>query len=305
MRVASWNVNGIRSIAQKGFVPWLERSGADIVALQETRVRAEQLPPELRPLPGWHAHYVSAERPGYSGVAVLSRREPDELQSSLGIKTFDAEGRIAIARFGALHVVSGYFPNGSGQARDNSRVPYKLRFYRRLHKVLEPLKQAGAPVLVLGDFNTAPHEIDLARPKDNQKTSGFLPEERKELLHLVEPALRCARAQRGLAHRSGDGLTGRHEARARRGHRARRDGQRSLSDLRRSRRRGDGPLRRYPARESLAARIGAFQRDAHEARGIEWARRLLWRASHLAFEKRSDSDHLEAPPRHGGKAQVT
>lgn len=186
MRVASWNVNGIRSIAQKGFMPWLERSGADVVALQETRVRPDQLPPELRALPGWHSSYVAAERPGYSGVAILSRSAPDELESSLGIKTFDAEGRVAIARFGALRVVSAYFPNGSGQTRDNSRVPYKLRFYRRLHKVLEPLKQAGAPILVLGDFNTAPHEIDLARPKDNHKTSGFLPEERKELLRWMK-----------------------------------------------------------------------------------------------------------------------
>lgn len=181
MRVASWNVNGLRSVAGKGFEAWLGNSGADIVGLQETRCKPEQVPASVRELAGWHTHFVSAARPGYSGVGLYSRLPPSEISSSLGAEEFDVEGRIQIARFGRLRIANVYFPNGSGQARDNSRVPYKLRFYEHLYDLLEPAKKKGELILVMGDFNTAPHELDLARPKDNQKTSGFLPEERAEL----------------------------------------------------------------------------------------------------------------------------
>lgn len=185
MRIASWNVNGLRSIAGKGFVEWALRSGADVIGLQETRCTGDQVPAAIRGL-GWHAHFASAERPGYSGVGVLSRRAPDSIETSLGVRTFDVEGRVQLAHLGRLLIANVYFPNGSGVTRDNSRVPYKLRFYRRLFKLLEPHKIEGRPILVMGDFNTAPHEIDLARPKDNQKTSGFLPEERRELHRWTE-----------------------------------------------------------------------------------------------------------------------
>lgn len=182
MRIASFNVNGPRAIASKGFHDWLAQCDADVVALQETRLKKEQLTPELLAPEGYpYAHFAHAERPGYSGVAIYARRPFDAVETSLGIKTFDVEGRVLLARFGALTLANVYFPNGSGTDRSNDRVPFKLRFYRRLHKVLEPRQRAGEPVIVVGDFNTAPEEIDLARPKDNQKTSGFLPEERKEL----------------------------------------------------------------------------------------------------------------------------
>jgi len=181
IRIISWNVNGIRACASRGFRAWLDRSGADIVGLQETRARPEQFPDDVRTPPGWHVHIVAGKRAGYSGVALYSRVKPDEVDISLGVDEHDAEGRLEIARFGRLRVVNVYFPNGSGKNRDNSRVPFKLDFYRRLFDRLEPLRQQGEPVIVLGDFNTAHREIDLARPKSNQKTSGFLPEERAEL----------------------------------------------------------------------------------------------------------------------------
>lgn len=186
MRIASWNVNGLRSIARKGFSEWLARSGADIVGIQETRCRPDQVSSSLCAPDGWHTHFVCAERPGYSGVALYSRRPFDSIESSLGVRCFDVEGRVQIARFGRLLVANVYFPNGSGLARDNSRVPFKLRFYRRLRRVLDPFVEQGLPVLVIGDFNTAPSEIDLARPKDNVRTSGFLPEERAELQRWLE-----------------------------------------------------------------------------------------------------------------------
>lgn len=182
-RILSWNVNGLRAAAKKGFSRWLARSGAEIVGIQELRSGHDDLPKPLTPeaLSGrWHAYYAPAVRKGYSGVALFSRRAPDAVES-LGVPRFDREGRLQIARFGRLVVVNGYFPNGNGVERDNSRVPYKLAFYRAVFTRVERLRRAGYRVLVMGDFNTAHTEIDLARPKDNRKTSGFLPEERAEL----------------------------------------------------------------------------------------------------------------------------
>jgi len=184
VRILSWNVNGLRAAQKRGFSGWLSRSGAEIVGIQEVRAAAEDLPPALAParMAGrWHAHYAAATRKGYSGVGLYARREPDELETSLGIPRYDAEGRLQIARFGRLVVANAYFPNGNGKDRDNSRVPFKLGFYRALFEALEKHRRAGRRVVVMGDFNTAHTEIDLARPKGNVKTSGFLPIERKEL----------------------------------------------------------------------------------------------------------------------------
>jgi len=181
-RVYSWNVNGIRAVTRKGFFDWLQKARADVVALQETRAHPEQLSEEVRRPKRWRTHWVSAERKGYSGVGMLARREPDEVRDSiLGVPAFDDEGRLQLIRFGALTIVNGYFPNGSGRNRDHSRVPYKLEFYRRLFDLLEDRRAAGERMLVVGDFNTAHRAIDLARPKQNKKTSGFLDEEREEL----------------------------------------------------------------------------------------------------------------------------
>lgn len=181
MRVVSWNVNGLRACAKKGFDRWLAASGAGIVGVQEVRARREQLPAEVASPTGWTTHFVGAERPGYSGVGLFSRPVPDAVDDALGEPRFDREGRVQIARFGRLRVANVYFPNGSGQDRDNGRVPYKLDFYRHLFEVLQRLRRSGARVLVMGDFNTAHQAIDLARPRANETTSGFLPEERAEL----------------------------------------------------------------------------------------------------------------------------
>ncbi len=181
MRVFSWNVNGLRAVLKKGFLDWAESCGGDVLALQETRCKEDQIPPEVTSLEGWHLALTAAERAGYSGVANLSRQPPEWQESSLGVDEFDAEGRILMQRHGRLLIVNGYFPNGSGKDRDNSRVPYKLDFYRHLFDLLEAQKERGEPILVLGDFNTAHRDIDLARPRENRQTSGFLPEECEEL----------------------------------------------------------------------------------------------------------------------------
>lgn len=180
LTIASWNVNGLRAIARKqALQPWLA-SGPTIVGLQEVRASADQLGELARP-EGWpFVHVSSASRAGYSGVALFSKLAPDGVETGLGPR-FDAEGRLQLARFGRLVVANVYFPNGSGSERSNDRVPYKLAFYRALRKRLAALRDEGLRVLVMGDFNTAHREIDLARPRDNEATSGFLPEERAEM----------------------------------------------------------------------------------------------------------------------------
>lgn len=187
-RFVSWNVNGIRACVRKGFLDWLPGARADVIGLQETRCEHEDLPEALHSLPHLaHAHWVSASsRRGYSGVAILSRRAPDWVVTELGDERWDREGRFLLARFGDVLLANVYFPKGSGTQRDNSRVPYKLAFTRRVFDVLRrERRRHGLPVVLMGDLNIAPHPIDLARPRGNETTSGFLPEERALLARCV------------------------------------------------------------------------------------------------------------------------
>ena len=186
MKIYSWNVNGLRACARKGFGEWLGGSDADIVGLQEVRARSEQLEENVRAPEGWFCHFVPAQRPGYSGVALYSREKPQKVETSLGVDDFDCEGRLQWAQFTSLNGANVYFPNGSGKNRDNSRIPFKLNFYRALHEQLNAHFVGTKPVIVMGDFNTAHEEIDLARPKQNHKTSGFCLEEREELSRWIE-----------------------------------------------------------------------------------------------------------------------
>ncbi len=186
LRIYSWNVNGIRACEKKGFRKWLDKSGAFVAGLQEVRARPEQLPLRIRKPRNWEHHMVCAEKKGYSGVSAYSKAVPDEIVVGLDVPEFDCEGRVHFVRFGQLVIANIYFPNGNGKERDNSRVPYKLAFYRRVLERLEEERSKGYRVLVMGDFNTAHHAIDLARPKTNTKTSGFLAEEREEMDRWVD-----------------------------------------------------------------------------------------------------------------------
>ena len=185
MRIISWNVNGLRACAKKGFGKFLKACGADFVLLQEVRAFPEQLEAKIRSPRGWHTAFAPAERPGYSGVAIYSRRLPDSIETVLGKPEFDVEGRFILARFGRMSVISVYVPKGSGRDRDNSRVPYKLDFSRAVYDRLQSLRRRG-PVFIGGDFNTAHETIDLARPKTNVRSSGFLPEERTEMTRWLD-----------------------------------------------------------------------------------------------------------------------
>ena len=182
LRIVSWNVNGLRAIDKSGaFRRFLTRSEAFIFGVQEVRARYEQLPRRLQKPRGFFPHLVTAERKGYSGVCMYARQAPDTVHTGLDNDEFDREGRVHIAEFGPLVVANAYFPNGSGVNRNNSRVPFKLAFYRALFDRLEAFRAAGKRVLIMGDFNTAHRDIDLARPRQNHKTSGFLAIERAEL----------------------------------------------------------------------------------------------------------------------------
>ena len=135
--IISWNVNGLRACVRKGFMDWLAEDPGDIICLQEVRAREEQLDQNVKAPKRWHTHFVAAEKPGYSGVGVYSRKPWDEMNTLTGIKKFDAEGRLQFMRFGELTIVNGYFPNGSGRNRDNSRIPYKLDFYKKIFSMLQ------------------------------------------------------------------------------------------------------------------------------------------------------------------------
>jgi exodeoxyribonuclease-3 len=181
MRIISWNINGIRAATKKGFLSWFHHYKPDILGVQEVRALPHQIDLEVAKPEGFHTHFFSAQKLGYSGVGLYSRWPIQKLNTSLEEPLFDNEGRVQIAHVGELIIANVYFPNGNGKNHDNSRIPYKLDFYKKLFDILEPYRKSGQALLVMGDFNTAHEEIDLARPKENVNTSGFCPEERAEL----------------------------------------------------------------------------------------------------------------------------
>lgn len=183
LNLLSWNVNGMRAVHKKGFLDWLAQTQADIVCLQETKCEASQLPAEMAQPAGYHAFWHNANsRKGYSGTALLSRTEPLSVQFGLGTPEFDDEGRTIIAEYPTFTLLNCYFPNGG---RDHARVPFKLAFYEAFLNKCEQLREQGQTVVFCGDVNTAHQPIDLAHPKANQKTTGFLPEERAWMDRLV------------------------------------------------------------------------------------------------------------------------
>lgn len=180
----SWNVNGVRAIYKKGFMSWLHATQPDILCLQETRAEPQQVPAELREPEGYVAYWnPSIRKRGYSGTGLLSRVEPEAVEFGLGVPEFDQEGRTIIAHYADFTLANCYFPNGG---RDHSRVPFKLAFYDAFLARMEQLRAEGRSLLFCGDVNTAHHPIDLAHPRANQNTTGFLPEERAWLDQVVE-----------------------------------------------------------------------------------------------------------------------
>ena len=176
MRVISFNANGIRSAAKKGFFTWLGQQHADFVCIQETKAQRHQLQSEAHFCPeGYFCEYVDAQKKGYSGVALYARKKPLNIVTELGFATCDNEGRYVQFDYPDLSVVSLYLPSGtSGQERQ----AVKFDFLERFTDQLLLLKNSGREVIVCGDYNIAHKTIDLKNWRGNQKNSGFLPEER-------------------------------------------------------------------------------------------------------------------------------
>jgi exodeoxyribonuclease-3 len=175
MRIISWNVNGIRAVENKGFWEWFDQARPDVLCVQETKAQPEQVSERLREPVGYDSYWHSAERKGYSGVATFSR-EPVPVQYGMGVPEFDVEGRVLISEHPGFSLLNCYMPNGK---QSQERLDYKLRYYAALLDYCDREHAAGRQLVICGDVNTAHTEIDLARPKENEKISGFLPEERE------------------------------------------------------------------------------------------------------------------------------
>lgn len=188
MKVVSLNVNGIRACCKKGLAAFLEEEAPDVVCLQEVRAFEHQLP-ELPP--GYLQHWHAAEKPGYSGVGLLTRRLPERVATGMGVARYDREGRVLRADVDGLTVVSAYVPSGTtGEVRQAVKMRFLRAFKSYLKRLLGEVRSEGRELLVCGDVNIAHREIDLRNWRSNQTTSGFLPEERAWLDGLLALGLR-------------------------------------------------------------------------------------------------------------------
>lgn len=177
IRLLSWNVNGIRAAYKKGFVDWVKKESPDILCIQETKAHPDQLTDSLLNIDGYTSHFSSSiVKKGYSGVAIYTKPEPDRIENGIGISKFDDEGRIIIADYKSFILINIYYPNGKARAE---RLQYKMDFYDAFLVFADKLVKKGKKLVICGDVNTAHKEIDLARPKENSKISGFLPIERE------------------------------------------------------------------------------------------------------------------------------
>jgi exodeoxyribonuclease-3 len=181
--ICSWNVNGVRAAYTKGSLNWFVERRPDILCLQETKANEEQLPDGLKEVEGYNAFFTAAERKGYSGVALYSKPRPLSVKNGFGHPRFDSEGRTLIADYGKFTLFNIYFPNGK---QSKERLRFKMDFYDTFLAYADALRAKGRGIVACGDFNTAHKEIDLSRPKENSKVSGFLPEEREWIDKFVE-----------------------------------------------------------------------------------------------------------------------
>ena len=180
MRFVSWNVNGLRSLCKKPEWDWFRTTRADVVGLQETTAAPSQLEAELVSPAGWNAWWAaSTVKKGYSGVAVFSRMEPLRVEYELPDPDYQGEGRVLHLEFPWFHYFNVYFPNGGEELEPGvfKRVPYKMGFFDAFFDYAQTLRREK-PIVVCGDFNIAHRPIDLARPRENEKNTGFLPLER-------------------------------------------------------------------------------------------------------------------------------
>lgn len=182
MRIVSYNVNGIRAAVKKGFLEWLDQEKPDVLCIQETKAQEDQIPVfEFTEL-GYHTYSFSAQKKGYSGVALLCKQEPDHVQYGMGIEKYDQEGRFIRADFGDLSVVSVYHPSGSS---GDLRQDFKMQWLEDYTQYINELKKTRPNLVLSGDYNICHEAIDIHDPVRNAKSSGFLPEEREWMTQFL------------------------------------------------------------------------------------------------------------------------
>ncbi len=201
MKIISWNVNGIRAVVKKGFLEWLDKTKPDMLCIQETKATPEQLEKrhkKLLNIEGYKSYWNSSTvRKGYSGTVIYTKKEPQNIITSIGKEEFDNEGRIVALEYDKFTLFNVYFPNGQVSKGDKKSddenakkrvriLNYKEGFYDYFIDYIEKLRKKGKPLVICGDYNTAHKAIDLARPTQNKENTGFLPEERKKLDRLTE-----------------------------------------------------------------------------------------------------------------------
>lgn len=187
-RIVSWNVNGIRAWHKKGGLDDMLALKPDIFCLQEIKAEQSQLSEEIQEPNGYHSYFDSSKtRKGYSGVAIYSKEEPLDIVAGMGVKALDQEGRMLTAYYDGYVVITCYFPNGGG---GEERLAYKMKFYKAFLKYVENLRDEGYAVIFCGDVNTAHQAIDLARPKNNENNTGFLPMERAWIDRVIKADFR-------------------------------------------------------------------------------------------------------------------
>jgi exodeoxyribonuclease-3 len=185
MKIISWNTNGLRATAKQGFfAPLFKKEKPNILCLQETKAEPDQLPEGVRTVPGYYSYFSHPkEKKGYSGVAIYSKEKPREVFYGMGIDKLDDEGRLLGVKYKNFTLINVYFPNAG---RELKRLKYKLEFYDAFLKFILKLRQNGEKVIFCGDINTAHEAIDLARPKQNEENTGFLPIERAWITKLIK-----------------------------------------------------------------------------------------------------------------------
>jgi exodeoxyribonuclease-3 len=182
MIISSYNVNGIRAATKKGLARWIRETQPDVICLQELKAEADQIPDEIREL-GYFEYYHSAAKKGYSGVGILSKIEPEQVESGMGTDWIDSEGRIIRVRVRGVDIYSIYAPSGTS---GDIRQQVKYKFLDEFRNFAAPLLASPAPVVLCGDFNIAHKEIDIHNPVSNKNSSGFLPEERAWFSDFLE-----------------------------------------------------------------------------------------------------------------------
>lgn len=175
MKIYSWNVNGLRAMLKKDFIPWIMESSPDILCIQETKLQEDNLDENITNIEDYYSYFSHGIKKGYSGVAIYTKVKPKSIKNGIGIERFDIEGRILIAEYEDFTLMNIYFPNGQSS---EERLEYKMEFYDAILDFCNLEVSKGTNLIICGDYNTAHTPMDIKNAKANEKTSGFLPMER-------------------------------------------------------------------------------------------------------------------------------